>query len=246
MSTKDIRTTYTDAICDICGRTLLRGERAEMFVHGSTRHAVCELCKTRALHEGWVREGAATARTEDDSVAERRRVGGLRLRLRRRGERPDGARRAPATMDEELSSSGWDSIVPQPAPVSPPPPAPPPPQPPRERIREPRHVRAVPMGDEHKVAAAMEAFNSTEHRRTVAGVARSLGSPAVKVLPDEVHPGLVRIVVAWELCWYRYEVDLSEHEPSVRLDTQGYELDELSDAERVPNATADDVGQLHI
>ena len=240
MSTKDIRTTYADAVCDICGRTLLRGERAEMFVHGSNRHPVCELCKTRALHEGWVREGAVTARPKDDAVAERRRGGGLRLRLRRRSERPDGARRAPATLDEELSASEWESIAAEPIPVPPPQP------PPRDRIREPRHVRAVPTNDEHKVAAAMEAFNSTEHRRTVAGVARSLGSPAVKVLPDQVHPGLVRIVVAWELCWYRYEVDLSEHEPSVRLDTQGYELDELSDAERVPNAAADDVGQLHI
>lgn len=238
MSTKDIRTTYAEAVCDICGRTLLRGERAEMFVHGSTRHAVCELCKTRALHEGWVREGAVTDRPQDDPEADRRR-GGLRWPRRRRGERQDGARRAPATLDEELSASEWEIAGPEPAP-------PPPPPPPRERIREPRHVRAVPMGDEHKVAAAMAAFNTTEHRRTVAGVARSLGAPAVKVLPDAVHPALVRIVVAWELCWYRYEVDLSEQDSSVRLDAQGYELDELSDVERVPNAAADELGQLHL
>lgn len=238
MSTKDIRTSHADAVCDVCGRTLLRGERGEMFVHGSARHMVCELCKTRALHEGWVREGAVPDRPEDDSVAERR-GGGFRFKRRRRGERQDGSRRA--TLDDELSAAEWETAAPEPAPPPSPPPAPP-----RERVREPRHVRAVPMGDEHKVAAAIEAFNTTDHRRTVAGVARSLGAPAVKVLPDEVHPGLVRIVVAWELCWYRYEVDLSEHQPSVRLDTQGYELDELSDVERVPNATADEVGQLHL
>jgi hypothetical protein len=56
---------------------------------------------------------------------------------------------------------------------------------------------------------------------------------------------LVRIVASWELCWYRYEVDLSDGIGSVRLDGQGYELDELTEPERVPNATADDVGQLH-
>ncbi len=65
-------------------------------------------------------------------------------------------------------------------------------------------------------------------------------------MPDEVHPALVRIVVSWELCWYRYEVDLSEQGPSVRLDGQGYELDELTELERIPNATADDVGQLRL
>ena len=65
-------------------------------------------------------------------------------------------------------------------------------------------------------------------------------------MPDEVHPALVRIVVAWELCWYRYEVDLSEHEPSVRLDGTGLRARRADRAERVPNAAADDVGQLHL
>ena len=240
MSTRDIRTTYADAICDVCGRTLLRGERSEVFIHGSSRHSVCELCKARALHEGWVREGAISAGPTSESVSERRRP--LLGRLRRRPERPDGARSAPPTLDQELSGGDWDGLAPLPATgsviaqrdgV-------------RDRSREPRHVRAVPTNGEHRIAFAIETFNTTEHRRTIAGVARSLGAPAVSVTPDEVHPGLVRIVVSWELCWYRYEVDLSEHEPTVRLDGQGYELDELTELERIPNAAADDVGQLHL
>lgn len=239
MSTRDIRTTYTDAICDVCGRTLLRGERAEMFVHGSARHSVCELCKTRALREGWVREGEG-AGPQAESVAERRRP--LLGRLRRRGERSENNRRGPVTLDEELSASPWESMaqLPAPAPVNGPRDGA------RDRIREPRHVRAVPTNDEHKIAGAIEAFNATEHRRTVAGVARSLGAPGVSVTPDEVRPGLVRIVAWWELCWYRYEVDLSEQAHNVRLDGQGYELDELTELERISNATADEVGQLHL
>ena len=48
----------------------------------------------------------------------------------------------------------------------------------------------------------------------------------------------------WELCWYRYEVDLSDEVPSVRVEDQGYELDELHPREREPNAAADEHGGL--
>jgi hypothetical protein len=236
MSTREIHTAYTDVICDVCGRTLLRGERAEVFIQGSSRHSVCELCKTRALREGWVREGAATDGTAAESVTERRNP--LLNRLSRLRRRSDGARRAPATLDEELSAGDWEPLTPKPVTG--------PTIPPRDRIREPRHVRAVPTNGEHRSASAIETFNTCEHRRTVAGVARSLGAPTVAVIPDGVHLGIVRIVVSWELCWYRYEVDLSEHQPSVRLDGQGYELHELTELEQVPNAVADEAGQLHL
>jgi hypothetical protein len=236
MSTREIHTANTDVICDVCGRTLLRGERAEVFIDGSSRHSVCELCKSRALHEGWVREGAMADGLAAESVTERRRP--LFSRLRRRSERADGARRPPATLDEELSAGDWDALAAAPAPG--------PVAAPRDQIREPRHVRAVPANGEHRIASAIESFNTTEHRRTIASVARSLGAPAVSVTPDEEHAALVRIVVSWELCWYRYEVDLSEYRPSVRLDGQGYELHELTELERTPNAAADDVGQLHL
>jgi len=105
-------------------------------------------------------------------------------------------------------------------------------------------VRAVPSGAEQKMLAAIDLFNDSEHRRTVSGVARSLGSPGVNVCPAELRPSLVNIVVSWELCWYRYEVALSDEVPSVRVAGQGYELDELSAAERTPNAVADDTGGL--
>ncbi len=45
--------------------------------------------------------------------------------------------------------------------------------------------------------------------------------PTVAVLPVPEGPGLVKVVVSWELCWYRYEIDLSEDVPGVRVVTPG-------------------------
>jgi hypothetical protein len=96
------------------------------------------------------------------------------------------------------------------------------------------------------MSSAIDAFNSSEHRRTISGVARSLGEPAVAVRPLANRPSIVDVVVAWELCWYRYEVDLSDELPSVRVAAQGYELDELEPEEREPNAVADERGSLKL
>ena len=68
----------------------------------------------------------------------------------------------------------------------------------------------------------------------------------MSVSPSDVRPSLVNLVVSWELCWYRYEVDLSDEVPSVRVAGQGYELDELTAEERQPNAVADDGGLLSL
>ena len=64
MATKEVRVSTAYTTCDVCGRTLLRGERAEMYVDGGERRSVCELCKPRALNEGWVLEGLAKTETK--------------------------------------------------------------------------------------------------------------------------------------------------------------------------------------
>ena len=232
MATKDIRPDLAITVCDVCGRTLLRGEHAEVYLDGGVRRSVCDLCKPRALHEGWLREGTVPTYDTGESTSSRR--GSFLGRLRRRRDR-----------DRPAEVEAPDELVPEPERR---PEAPPPGRAtrrrPREPTREPRHVRAVPMGTDQKIASAIEVFNNSEHRRTVAGVARSLGAPTVSIHPNEGHSSRVDIVAAWELCWYRYEVDLSDEEPVVRVAAQGYELDELSPREREPNATYDQHGAL--
>jgi hypothetical protein len=230
--TKDIRPSTAHTICDVCGRTLLRGERVEVYIDGGARRSVCELCKSRALHEGWLREGTVPEYDENEAASARR--GSLLSRLRRRRDRgpeppaPVYAEPAPAVdpsaapAESRPAARGLDPAA----------------------AREPRHVRAVPMGAEQKIASAIAVFNNSEHRRTVAGVARSLGAPDVSIHPNVEHPSLVDIVASWELCWYRYEVDLSDEVPVVRVAAKGYELDELRPDERRANASYDEHGAL--
>ncbi len=249
---------------------MLRGERAEVYLHGGTRHEVCELCTGRAIHAGWVREGTVPAYDEAGSRGDSRRSLLGRLRSRRELE-PDQFDDEP---DEEYDDSeprsgqapaglagfgfrprGWG-----PARAGSPSERRPPSRrrrsiagreaaPARESNRhagprEPRHVRAVPTSVENKTAAAVSLFNSSEHPKTVAGIARSLGLPDVAVYPTDPTASVVNLVVSWELCWYRYQVELSDEVPHVRVSEQGYELDELSEVDREINASADDRGRL--
>jgi hypothetical protein len=254
VSTRAIRTSTAQAACDVCGRTLLRGERAEIYLSGGHRRSVCELCTSRALHGGWVREGEVPEYDEASARPDRRRSLFGRLRGRRDGRpAPEAGRGEP---DDEFEPTFAEDVPPAPAPRPQPAPRAQPSSPawpaPVSRAasrlsgREPRHVRAVPTSIEHKISSAVSLFNDSEHPRTVAGIGRSLGIPDVSVHPSDANGSIVNMVVSWELCWYRYEVDLSEEVPTVRLATQGYELDELSEIERQNNATADQRGRLDL
>ncbi len=105
-------------------------------------------------------------------------------------------------------------------------------------------MHAVPSSAEQRVREALETFNATENVRTVAGVARSLGEPTVAARSLE-GTARVTIVVSWELCWYRYEIDLNDSAGAVEQTGQGYELDELDEPERLGSAVADEHGYLH-
>jgi hypothetical protein len=111
-------------------------------------------------------------------------------------------------------------------------------------VRAGQPARAGFTSGELKVARALEVFNAGEQPRRVAGVARSLGAPTVTVRPLEESGSTVAIVVAWELCWYRYEVDLGDEAAGSPLVAQGMELDELPEEDRLANAAADERGEL--
>lgn len=228
VSAKAIRTPPTglDLSCDVCGRTLLRGERAHPYLDRGAQRTVCELCTARADHEGWLREGAVPAYDGPDSHRDRRPS--LLGRLRRRREASERV--------ESAAVGSPEAATPAPVPAAP--------ERTRFQAREARHVRAIPSSAEHRIAFAIEAFNRSEQPRTVAGVARSLGLPLVSVRPIPGHPSVVALVVAWELCWYRYEFDLADEDAGVRLAAQGQELDELPRVEREPNAVCDERGHL--
>ena len=123
LTRKSITTNPAVVTCDVCGRTLLRGEHHDVFIGGGQRRSVCELCTGRAVHEGWIREGL------DDVVArgrESRRGGSLLSRLRSRRSEPspdqlprdpfadDGAYRSP----EPAGGYPPEEYVPEPEPVA--------------------------------------------------------------------------------------------------------------------------------
>jgi hypothetical protein len=259
-----IVTSQPDVPCDVCGRRLLRGEQPDVFLASGRRRTVCELCAPRATHEGWLRE------TDNHSIslppARPRR--GRNLLGRLRGLREPANELSPAMeLVEPLSVSpspgeGFFHDFPDSAAGG------------ADRSGARRAhspdggvgqqetawpVPAVPFSDaelsptglvltssDAQVQQALEAFNIGEHPRRVAGVARSLGEPSVTVRPMMDSVDRVAIVIAWELSWYRYEVDLGPEAPGASVVAQGTELSELADEDRLANAVAAADGTLSL
>jgi hypothetical protein len=229
MTTRTIVTSHPDLACDVCSRRLLRGEQPDYFIADGQRRLVCELCAPRATHEGWLRETEAAAEVTLPPMRPRRgrslldRLIGAARGPQSDGERPSRHEPVPtAPQDEEYdlfaAPEGTAEAVPAP-------------------------IVAESTGPAHHVQA-VEAFNASEYPRRVAGVARSLGEPLVSVRSAEHLDSIVRIVVAWELCWYRYEVDTSEEPVFAQAIGQGTELEQLSREEREGNALAGPAGTL--
>jgi hypothetical protein len=237
MTTRTIVTSQPDVECDVCERRLLRGEQPDIFLAAGRRRIVCELCAPRAAQEGWLRE------TGQPSVAlppmRPRRGRSLFERFRQTGRPAEagdaetpvaGASGAEAPYDlfetpAEPASSGEATAEPA-------------------RAGAPKSPVEPPRG-QLILEQALAVFNAGEYPRRVSGVARSLGTPVVNVRSAEHHEEVVRIVVAWELCWYRYEVDLSEGSAVGAVAAgQGTEISELAREECEGNAIAQDSGAI--
>jgi hypothetical protein len=232
----------------VCGRTMLKGEQADPYLAPSReRRLVCQLCEPRAQQEGWIRESVNSAVPVHPPRA---REGGrvLRwLRRRRPADRPSVEGRPVleaynGAADHERVRSGSFEIpiaVDPTGELSQT-------RPPREPPRDPRHVRAVPTNAQLKIERAMELFNGSEHPRTVAGIAKTLGEPMVSASTSIMGAAEVLLTVAWELSWYQFVVDLSDANHPVRMLGRGEELAELSEAAREWNGHAEDDGSLAI
>jgi hypothetical protein len=237
---KELRPVHDAVSCDVCGRTILKGERAESYLApGGHRRQVCDLCAVRAQHHGWIRESGAGALPARMPRNEPRR--GVLGRLRKRRPAAPGEDEARLAEQEAMYGAG-NGVEPEehPAEEPPPPPAPRP----RTRPQAPRHVRAVPTTAEVKVERALELFNGSGHQRTVAGLARTLGQPWVSALPDPTQASAVSVLVAWELSWYRYRVDLGDEADPVMMLDKGEEIDQIDESLRAWNAGLDEDGRV--
>ena len=247
---RQISTMHKPTPCGVCGRTLLRGERPDVFLHDGERCMVCELCTQRAVADGWIREGADSASTVANGWMRRGTAAStIAARWRRRG-RDDQAELLVPQEAEGLMDQGDEPPVYE---YEVPPPDMAPPAPSRRTTatsepllyREDRFVHAIPTNADMKVVRGIELFNASQHPRTIAGVARSLGAPLVSVRPSPTEGSIVWAFIAWELSWYQFEVDLADEAAGVRMVERGTELDELDPQDRLPNAVADEFGALH-
>ncbi len=207
--------------CSVCGRTALRGERLWDYVTppGEPRR-VCALCKVHAEAASWLPAELAAARLHG-AEARPSRARALRERLARVAE---SARARAGEVGEGNGS---------------------PPRPEPSEHRSPAVIAPPVPEDPHRLARqAIDRFNSSDARRTVAGLMRSLGEPQASIQLAN-GGGRATVTVAWELSWYQWAVEPGAH-GEVREVSKGKEIDELSDDARRWNGRVTDDGSLRL
>ncbi len=122
------------------------------------------------------------------------------------------------------------------------------------RLFEPRrgHQRDAVVGEpilrrlsepELAVVEAADLFNASDYRRTVGGIAKSLGTPRASIRPlSGVNAELV-VTVAWDISWYQYRVTPDAPQP-VRLAERGHDPSELDASFTAWNARIEEDGRL--
>lgn len=97
--------------------------------------------------------------------------------------------------------------------------------------------------EELSIVEAADTFNGSQYRRTVEGIAKSLGEPQVSIVPlSGVHPEVV-ITVCWDISWYQYRVSFESAQP-VRLEQRGHDASELESSFVAWNARLDETGRV--
>jgi hypothetical protein len=103
-------------------------------------------------------------------------------------------------------------------------------------IFEPRRPAVEPVVDEpilRRLSApelamveAADLFNESAFRRTIAGIAKSLGDPRASIVPLSGTSAEVVLTVAWDISWYQYRITPDSGQP-VRLAERGHDPREL-------------------
>ncbi len=256
--------------CHVCGRTILKGEQIhEYLTPQRERIRVCVLCRSRAESSGWI--PVSMAHTLEEEQPRRSRRLALRQRFGRAASRAlevASPRREPESGPEQAPPRE----VRQPAQQAPRPEGTPEPKWVADSEQEPRPAkrrarprtpkrrstrteeratatlrrRRAKRGPEALMRRAVERFNSSEERRKVAGLMRSLGEPQAGVRPDPRRQ-LALVTVAWELSWYQWEVGADgDGEEPVREVAKGAEVSELDAAAKAWNAVVDEDGTLRL
>lgn len=96
---------------------------------------------------------------------------------------------------------------------------------------------------EQAIVEAAELFNASDYRRTVAGIAKSLGQPRAGIVPLSGASGELVITIAWEISWYQYRVTPDSAQP-VRLAERGHDPSDLETPYTSWNARLDDDGRV--
>jgi hypothetical protein len=96
---------------------------------------------------------------------------------------------------------------------------------------------------EQQMVEAADIFNSSDYRRTVGGIAKSLGPPRASIVPLSGVSGELIVTVAWDISWYQYRVTPESAQP-VRLAERGHELADLDAGYQRWNAHIEDDGRL--
>jgi hypothetical protein len=75
------------------------------------------------------------------------------------------------------------------------------------------------------IVEAADRFNSSQYRRTVGGIAKSLGMPNVSIHPLSGVNADVVVTIAWEISWYQYRITADS--APVLLAERGHDPTEL-------------------
>ena len=112
-----------------------------------------------------------------------------------------------------------------------------------DTIAPPEPILRRLSGSEMALLEAADLFNGSTYRRTVGGIAKSLGDARASIVPLSGDAGELAVTVAWDLSWYQYRVSPDSAQP-VRLERRGHELAELAETFKAWNAHVEEEGRL--